>query len=181
MITYSLVRTTTNSPEELELGKGKGLLIHQIILTLFWFIVLFLSFQDEAKLGLLNFYSKHVPAGLVLLPLSTKIFLLLPLLMGIYSLVTLSIHTQWRFDKRKQSIEKMKYLFFVLPIYKKEWAFEDIAGLRVNRKNRNDSYQLSLIRRSGKTVLINKSWKRKKLKKLAKNITLLAGYRVMGQ
>lgn len=176
---FRLLRIHTKSADYLRLRKSFGLYLYELLLIAFWAVIFTCSFLDEAKLGLVNFYRKHLPVGLVLLPLSTKIILLIPLLMAVTALVMLGAGTHWRFQKSDHTVVRRRYFFFGIHLFKKKWSFKEIVGLRLSQKNYKSPFALYLVDSSGKQVFLDRSSNDRKLKRIAQEIAVLTGWALL--
>ncbi len=173
MIPIPYLKIKKQHSDSLLLVKSFWLLAHELILCGFWFCLIIICFSDEAKLGLVNFYRKHLPAGLILLPLSTKVALLIPFLMLIACIWFLSSGTKWSFNRNDGSVIRSRYIFFGLLSLKKKWAFDEINEIRIHQLGKSRPYKLYLLSRSGKSILMDNSGNRRGLQKIAQQISIL--------
>jgi hypothetical protein len=175
MIPLRRLQIKEKNTSRIVLIKSFGLFFHEALLFLFWTALLIFALVDESKLGMLEFYRKHLPAGLLLLPTKTKLLILVPALMGLFSFVMLSSRMVWEFDKLKQKIVKKSYCLFLLKILQKEWGLGELTGLRLAKENRKSPFVLELGNESGKLFFIDESRSEKKLDELGREIAILTG------
>lgn len=178
MIPLRQLQIKEKSAARVVLIKSFGLFLHEALLFFFWIILALMCFMDESQLGMLEFYRKHLPAGLILLPTKTKLLLLLPALMSLASLIMLGGKTAWEFDKAGQKVVRRSYFLFVFKSRKKEWSFSEVAGIRLAKENRKSPFVLELVNESGKTYFIDHSRGEKKLEELAREIAILTGLKL---
>ena len=175
MIPLRRLQIKEKNTQRIVLIKSFSLFFHEALLFLFWTALLVLSIADESELGMLDFYWKNLPAGLVLIPAKTLLVLLLPALMALFSFFMLSTRTIWKFEKGSEKVSRSTYFLFFLRFLKKEWSFSDIAGLRLVKENRKTPYVLELGRESGKLYFMDQSRGEKKIDEMGRDIAVLTG------
>jgi len=178
MIPLRQLQIKEKSTARIVLIKSFGLFLHEVLLFFFWLVLTMVTFMDESQLGMLEFYRKHLHAGLLLLPTKTKLLLVLPAMMAVSTLLMLGAKTSWEFDKSGQKVVRRSYFLFLFKGLKKEWAFTDIAGIRLVKENRRSPYVLELVSSSGKGHFIDHSRGEKKLEELAREIAILTGLKL---
>lgn len=180
MIPFRYLKSRSKTADILKFNKSYSLYLHELILIIFWGAVFVFCFLDETKLGLINFYRKHLPAGLLLLPIETKIALLIPILMFAFCLVMITCGTSWEISKAGQSITRYRTLLFGIKLIKNRWLFSDIAGIRITKAaGRKSAFLLILINKDGKSIFVDRSKSERKLKKLAGEILNVSGHQVI--
>jgi len=154
----------------LRLPKSASLQLYEGLLFLFWGAFSILSVWDESKMEILDFYRKHLPAGLLLLPTSTKLILMVPLLMACVALCMWGARTTWSIHRSRQLVIRTKKIFFLIPFGTKKWKYSELSALKMAKGNRREPFKLFLETASGKRYLLERMKNEKKLKLLAKKI-----------
>ncbi len=178
MIPLRRLQIKEKSAARIVLIKSFGLFLHETLLFVFWIILGLICFVDESQLGMLEFYRKHLPAGVILLPTKTKLLLLLPALMSLASFLMVGAKTSWEFDKLGQKVVRRSYFLFIFKGRKREWSFSEVAGIRLAKENRKSPFVLELVNESGKTYFIDNARGEKKLEELAREIAILTGLKL---
>jgi hypothetical protein len=161
------------------LEKSFGLVFHETLLFLFWLYLAIDCIGEQTKFVMLEFYSNHLILGLLLLPTATKLLIVLPVIMTVFTFLMLSGRTEWEFDNLRQKLTRTRSLLLFLAVSKKEWAYKDAGYLAIEREKKHAPYVLWLVLGSGKRLFIDHCRNERRLYELVKQVHAHTGLKLL--